>query len=122
MEKEKRTRREARGRRNGKSASVCGHYGTTAIIRDFPFAPYLFLVSVWRARVLTRTPSPGSLFPSLLPVVVHVHAGARRRGKCTWLETRGTRNEPRMAFQRRSCVYTATRRWKEASWTRRRRR
>lgn len=55
MEKEKRTRREARGRRNGKSASVCGHYGTTAIIRDFPFAPYLFLVSLWRARVLTHT-------------------------------------------------------------------
>lgn len=29
---------------------MCGHYGTTAIIRDFPFAPYLFLVSLFRAH------------------------------------------------------------------------
>lgn len=43
----------------GKSASVCGHYGTTAIIRDFPFAPYLFLVSHVHGRALVFVAAGG---------------------------------------------------------------
>lgn len=45
-------RSSALKRGNGGTAPVCGHYGTTAIIRDFPFAPYLFLVP--RARTQTH--------------------------------------------------------------------
>lgn len=36
--------RAALKRGNGETVAVCGHYGTTAIIRDFPFAPCPFLV------------------------------------------------------------------------------
>lgn len=73
---------------------MCGHYGTTAIIRDFPFAPYLFLVSLFRAH---QASSLSVLSPphSERCIYIYVYASVckRRRGKCTWLRDSG--NEKR---------------------------
>lgn len=47
---------------------MCGHYGTTAIIRDFPFAPYLFLVSLSFALCSPPPPPPPHWLYTYTPV------------------------------------------------------
>ena len=82
---------------------MCRHYGTTAIIRDFPFAPLSLSLSLFFSLVRTR-----------------LYRCIQRRGSCREKKRlENERNEPRMAFQPRWCVYTATRRWKEP-WPERR--